>query len=184
MLDDEEDIVKYYELYRAQEEHENELLHQRSTQLITIQSVLLATFGFSFQKFFEIYINNWSIATKSPELLRLTLFFVLVLFSLCAVGIANSINAQTSIKAADESQQSIRENWSKVRTAYENSGKTHRLPPFAGGGEVRNMNLGKTFHASLPKFFLIFWLVTISFIVVIIIIYILLAKFDISIKIK
>ena len=43
-----------YKIHRDYLEHEDELVHHRTTALITIQSFLIATFGFTYQKKYEI----------------------------------------------------------------------------------------------------------------------------------
>jgi hypothetical protein len=60
-------IIEIYELFRSYVKHEDTLIDHRTTWLIYIQSFLLATFGFSYQKKFEVYANACSGPSISGE---------------------------------------------------------------------------------------------------------------------
>lgn len=148
-------IVDLYRLYRSQEEHENDLINHRTTWLVTIQSVLIATFGFSFQKFYEIAKSSNALVQES-----ITLRYEVFLMVLCVIGLSSCIFAYLSVKAGSDAQIKVRKEWSLLRLKMPDVG----LPPLAGGGHDLNdpdRMKGNIFSRAIVFIFSILWILII-----------------------
>jgi hypothetical protein len=160
---DYEYVFDLYRLYRGQEEHENLLINNRLTSFLTLQSVLLATFGFSFQKYYEIAerINEKmppdSISVLKASMESLNSRYFIFLSILCIIGVICSEVARRSLVAAVGAQKAIREKWETTKLRLDLP-QIADLPPFAGGGNMQIVHLGRTFSTSLPLIFNVLWI--------------------------
>ena len=148
-----------YALHRSYIEHEDGLINQRTTWLITIQSFLIATFGFSYQKKFEVAEKLFSYNKSLNDLGSLYDEYRIFLFALALVGLITSIAAFFSVLAAARAIWSIRENWERL---YGSS--THPyLPGLTGGGNKRIASRGIVLCMWAPVFFSSLWAIVIMF---------------------
>lgn len=156
-----------YKAYRDYEEHENTLLNQRVTWLITMQAVTLATFGFSIQKQYELaqkIRELWShlpvpdsakvVSYVPPELEVYDVRFAVLLTGLALVGMASAITSLIGIIAAKTAQEELRERW---RKHHSETAQILKLPNIAGGGSPRAERHGATFASAIPCFFFAIW---------------------------
>jgi hypothetical protein len=150
------DLNVIYKLYRDYVEHEDELIYQRTHSLVTIQSFLLATFGLCYQKRFEIAAM---LLEKGHQLsdININNEYNGLMLALAFVGIATSLIALVSVKAARRAIEGLDFEWNRIRE----TNPQHYLPKLIGGGNPDAAKHG--FHLSLyiPRFFLLFWIVTI-----------------------
>ena len=158
-----QDIVALYNLHRAYAEHENHLINHRVSWCITIQSFVIATFGLSIHKKFEVAVNIASdtqkIAKLQPEILEFDIF----LLFLTVVGFVVALVTLYSVIAATESISSINGHWN--RTFQDNGELAKLLPPIVGGGHPKSGIRGQWLSWSLPVFFVGFWVVVGIFII-------------------
>lgn len=155
-----------YILHREYIEHEDDLVHQRTTTFITIQSFLLATFGFAYQKKYEI--SEKLVATgKSPVDLGLIYYeyngFMIIL---ALIGIATSLIALRSINAAVKALRTVEANWLKIT----NTNPPSYLPGITGGGNRDAHNGGVSLSNWAPLFFVILWIVVIVALIVVLVV--------------
>ena len=158
--------INIYNVYRDYIKHEDNLINYRTTWLITIQSFLLATFGFTYQKYYEL-----AFATPQPignGLLLKKIAFLCFLAWLAATGISVSVVSYYSIKAASDALDNLRSRWLEIlhsnmaATLIDNprepGKKIHPLlPGLTGGGLEASHTNGATFAGRLPKVFGALW---------------------------
>ena len=147
-----------YKTCRSLEEHENDLINQRTTWFITIESVITATYGFSLQKYHEVYgkyIFKDDCKYLSKEYIQ-GASFELFLLILCVIGVFSAVSAHKSIKAATDAQRGIRLYWNSQK----DNSTGMNTPPLAGGGdhEDRIRYLGSTFSRGIVWLFGTLWL--------------------------
>lgn len=154
--------VKYfhdlYTKYRDYIQHEDYLINQRITWLISIQSFLIATFGFSYQKKFEILSLNISKVeplkdTQLEKFNDLISKYDTFLIILTIIGIAVSIIALLSTNAAHSAIDVLSSEWKKI-----SPDNGLELPGIIGGGSKKAHRYGKVLAELLPWFFLGIWL--------------------------
>jgi hypothetical protein len=178
-------IIEIYELFRSYVKHEDTLIDHRTTWLIYIQSFLLATFGFSYQKKFEVYANacsgRWISGESATDLVKagckaadqlartmdnLPHQYDVFLLVMCFVGVGVSIASWISISAAVSALSSLEKKWKKkwkTNAFYE--AELAVLPSITGGGHPRAAWLGKLLPQLLPAFFTILWVLAIVWVV-------------------
>jgi len=121
-----EDKRALYEIHRDYVKHEDHLINHRTTWLITVQAFLLATFGFSVQKLYEIWFNVIRVIQSEPEIASaMSSSSGLVRFSLLAlsvVGFAVAIISLLSIRAASKAIESLNRNWKKIPSSQPQEG--------------------------------------------------------------
>jgi hypothetical protein len=166
-----------YWIYRSYIQHEDDLINNRTTWLITIQSFLLATFGFSYQKWLEVftrYVENktsnhlfFSFLLDKPtaDTERYTLFmnmaftnYGLFLLALCAIGFAVGGISFYSIKAAALAIEQLTDTWADIEKKI---GPDCHFPKIIGGGSKEAAKHGLRFPTFLPRFFMALWAVTV-----------------------
>ena len=149
-----------YKIHRDYLEHEDELVHHRTTALITIQSFLIATFGFTYQKKYEIAEKLFSQdKSLTPAALgSITDEYNGFLFILAIVGAATSYIAWRSILAATYAIKALESNWLQF---CEHNPPEH-LPGLTGGGIKKSTGDGISLATWAPMFLLILWLATIA----------------------
>lgn len=151
-------IEEIYKIHRDYVEHEDELVHHRMTTLITIQSFLLATFGFTYQKKYEIAERLFE---HDPKLSLSVLGSITdeyngFLLVLAVVGLGTSFIAFRSIKAATNAITELEKSW--LRAA--NHQPPDYLPGLTGGGNATSSATGITLSTWAPMFLVALWLVT------------------------
>lgn len=165
---------RVWNVYRAYVEHENELIHNRTTWLITIQSFLVLAFGFAYQKYFEVVAKCDGIPIdKTQGDIGQLKFFLRVL---AYVGITVSSVAFLSIVASMLAVSGLKKKWHDLqhKDSYRYLQlKDSYLPPLTGGsyyelricGKTKQIPLavllGRIATLSLPVSFVIAWIVII-----------------------
>lgn len=163
-------LEEIYSLFRKYIEQENNLINNRMTWLMTVQSFLIATFGFSYQKEFEV-LTEIHLSDKATEVLNLADISLLIhnykyfLAILASIGIFTSLVATLSIMAAFMAIDNITEKWNedflqndnKLEYLFQEKPKVDFLPGIAGGGNTHASIWGKWLALALPAFFFIFW---------------------------
>jgi hypothetical protein len=167
-------IEELYLLYRDYIKHENVLINYRTTWLITIQAFLITTFGFSYQKRFEVISsiirdeNNKIIDIQGNlPILQDTLHqYGLFIIFLSVIGIATSFFAFLSINAAIRSIKAVRDKWHHISGYISSINYTiiGHLPTITGGGDKFAYQNGKKISQFLPIFFILFWFMVALFI--------------------
>lgn len=154
------DLVDIYSLHRKYIEHEDDLIHQRITTLITIQSFLLATFGFTFQKKIEIVeklYEQHQLPFSSLGLMANEFNWFLIILAI--VGAGTSILALLSIRAASVTIDKLREHWLQVAHHHPPA----YLPGIIGGGDDKIVTGGSQLATRVPWFLLILWAIIFLF---------------------
>jgi hypothetical protein len=149
-----------YSLYRDYIKHEDSLINYRITWLISIQAFLIATFGFSYQKRFEVITRIFekdTDAEKTKMIQDAIKNYDNFLVYLGFFGLLTSIAALVSIDAGVASIASLRKKWNELRWSI-NFISTGHLPLITGGGNSRAHKYGKMVSYILPLFFMVFWL--------------------------
>jgi hypothetical protein len=163
------DLNVIFKIYRDYVEHEDELIYQRTHSLVTIQSFLLATFGLCYQKRFEIAAMLLKQGQQLSDI-KINNEYNGLMLALAFVGIATSLIALVSVRAARKAIEDLNSEWNRIKEKCPQD----YLPRLIGGGNPEAAKHG--FHLSLyiPRFFLLFWIVTI---------YMLWAVFDVRVDI-
>lgn len=147
------DFDTLFSLYRDYLKHEDGLINYRATWFVGVQSFLIATFGLSYQKKFEVVaqaIKNCSIGQLKGSIY----LYDISLFLLVIVGIFSSYAAISSIRAAVEAIDELQRKWKEEII----QGQTlHHLPNIIGGGMKDTVKDGAELALNLPVFFLRFW---------------------------
>ncbi|MGD9784084.1 MAG: hypothetical protein AB7U49_05285 [Hyphomicrobiaceae bacterium] len=153
------ELIEIYKIYRSYEEHENDLLNHRTGWLVTVQSVLLATFGFSFQKHLEILQKVLAVppSAEKADMQNALFQFKIFLAALAIIGVVTCWGSYRSIKAARDAQIALRDKYNVEHKAKVDV--TLKLPPIAGGGSKSAEDAGSNFAYFLPGFFAILWVI-------------------------
>jgi len=154
-----------FSTYRLYEEHENNLLNHRTTWLVTINSVIIATFGFSCQKLLEVIeriaeFDNGEAHTKHriKEYLEGSLDdYRKFLVALAIIGLIVSLWSTLSISAAVRAQVVLRRKWKRFSSRPD----AVWLPDLSGGGSKYASRLGGWMALGLPIFLSILWIIII-----------------------
>lgn len=151
-----------FTLYRDYLEHEDGLINYRTTWLVSVQSFLIATFGFSYQKKFEVL--GQAITKCTVGELEVTIYlYDFFLFLLVLIGIVTSRAAIRSVKAAVLAIGALQKKWEGMIEHKEYPELFH-LPKVIGGGFHKTPDEGAELALGLPKVFLISWCVIFVFI--------------------
>ncbi|MBA2594129.1 MAG: hypothetical protein M3495_03720 [Pseudomonadota bacterium] len=158
------ELEEIYTLYRAYITHEDGLVNQRTTWLVTIQSFLLATFGFSYQKKYEVAEKLSAHIPPLDSLGAVTTEYNLFLLILAIVGFLIGAFAFVSIYAAVMATRAVEANWRQQLV-----GQNFRyLPDITGGGNSRASRYGIILSLWTPVFFIGMWLVAIFLLVLVV----------------
>jgi hypothetical protein len=166
-----DEFLKLYKAFRDYCEHENDLINHRTTWLITVQSVLAATFVFSTQKYLETgqklhemaidaSIKGVDARTEALNKLieqinnRYFLFGIII----SVLGFISSIGAWFGINAARKAQKAVYALWDK---RHKDDTFASHLPYICGGGDETAERWGSWFAEYLPLFFAALWIVAI-----------------------
>lgn len=166
---------KTYELYRSYIQHEDNLVNHRTTWLITTQSFLIATFGLSYQKKYEMAhkIMELSFCQKAIDALeRPIIEYNIFLLVLAFSGFSIAILTIYSVRAAQNAIFSLQGKWNSINFIWRNRMKDDGnaqlfdlFPEIIGGGSDTEKK-GARFATWLPIFFAILWVIVIVFTVV------------------
>ncbi|MCY1400542.1 hypothetical protein D9M71_156350 [compost metagenome] len=154
---DEKDEKKQrlYEIYRDYIKHEDSLIHSRTSSLITIQSFVLATFGFCYQERYKMALKFAQ--SKTPiNLGPIAIEYGGFLLALGLVGLATSYIALRSIRSAHTAIKNIEAQWNKI----DSKNPATYLPGITGGGKSSATRDGGRFSIYTPMFFIFFWATT------------------------
>lgn len=88
--------------------HENELMHQRTTWFLAIQSLLGAAIGYIFK---EYYVSFADYLSGRPDMMRPPALSLTMWLACCVVGTLTGINAFISIRAAQKAQDRVEDLW-------------------------------------------------------------------------
>lgn len=149
MADEGDPGERMFRLLREYLVHEDDLINQRTKWLITIQSFLIATFGFSVQKLLEV-IAKGDVPLSAGVRARYFCFLLILVF----VGLATSYVSRASVKAAVTAMDSLGEHWRKNRDKYPGP---EWLPGLIGGGSLETHFKGTRMPLWLPNVFFILW---------------------------
>lgn len=152
-------MKELYRIYRSYEEHENGLLNQRVTWLITVQSVLIASFAFMIHKNYELAEKIIASGKPYPRFIfdELDLTSTQVLYVIATAGFFFALVAALGVATAIMAQREIRTKWASVAKDNSKHPTLTQLPPLAGGGHWIAATLGGAFAASIPSFFTLLW---------------------------
>jgi hypothetical protein len=167
------DILTIYSIFRDYVKHEDGLINSRMTWLITVQSFLIATFGLSYQKRFEIIsegiikIDN---EAKKYLITQVVSEYDIFLIFLAIIGLTTSIVALYSIKGAVHALKALNGIW---KIFLEDNKITFpllvKLPNIVGGGNVNAPKQGRAFPTNLPKLFIVAWSVVLLVLLVLLV---------------
>jgi hypothetical protein len=147
-----EDWFLVYDQFRKYLTHEDDLVNQRTTWAITIQSFSLAAVGWVFSALTaDMNARNYYRAIQAVHLIQ---FF-------CALGIGVSIISAGGIAAAQTAIRRLEMNWGCVvaRSPY----KAY-FPMLAGGGSRRALWMGHAMPLALPVFLVLLWILLLTYI--------------------
>lgn len=178
------DKLETYEAFRSYARHEDNLINNRMTWMLTIHGFLYASYGFTLQKKLEILEKLkprfviWGEATnlplhEYPLPFRQTLFEIEAFLGLIAViGFLISLYAWLSVRAAKSAIVTLKRTYEKEHLGFPddperkfielNDRPKLVLPPLAGGGEKYAHEVGHSASMTIPLFLMGSW--TIAFV--------------------
>ncbi len=152
-------LLDLYKIYKAYLEHENDLLSQRTTWLVTSQSFFVAAYTFFAKLLGDLkpeFTAIFPIGELTPLLKHSIVILPLAGFVLLPVmGTLVAIFAYHSIYCACIAQHTIAKKWASVKNAYN---PNNLLPEIAGGGNTFATKGGSTFAVIAPIILICFWL--------------------------
>jgi hypothetical protein len=155
-------------IFRDYVKHEDMLINQRMTWMITIQSFLIATFGFSYQKKIEIISKVFTDDNLSPQnivgLMRVIQTFNVFLLIICGIGIVMSMITSSLLEAARLAISGLEKKWNETSKLHE----TEQLPKLTGGShdDMKAKQSGEKLSKRITLFFIGFWASLILFMLV------------------
>lgn len=171
-----QEINSLYKIHRDFAEHENNLINYRMTWLITTQSFLIATFGFSYQTRYQILSRKAMPGFDSTLIINETGSFEVFLLALALIGAIAAYATQGSVRAAMDSIDRVGDNWDRYfRDLTEYSRQLPAVigvrapetsPRFSMKGLWRYLKSPKYRYGiknrltgMLPSIFVIFWII-------------------------
>ena len=149
---------RVFSIFRKYITHEDILINHRTTWLITMQSFLWGTFGFSYQKKFEVFVRLTEakidpalIANASDEYNGFMLVLAIVGFFTAAVS-------YLSVNAASNAIDALRLTWDS--SPYKRASHAY-LPAITGGGHYTAPWFGMIISKGLPVLLSFLWFLTI-----------------------
>ena len=154
-----DEASQLYTAFRAYLSHEDDLIHQRTTWSITIQSFVIATFGFTFQKQMEIVAKQSEPASSSlkAELSNVLAQYDHFLVALAVFGLTVAVISGAAVYAAQSAITRLVTLW---QGHHDREPCCRRFPLLTGGGSRIAHVLGHSLPLALPLFFVLFWLTT------------------------
>ena len=154
------ELEDIYKIHRDYLEHEDNLINHRTTWLITIQSFLLATFGFTYQKRYEVAAKLYEHSQASLSALgQVNVEYHIFMAILCVIGVGVSITAFLSIESATLAIKGLKKSWSNVA----NGNNTSHLPELTAGGDSKAESRGFGMPLVLPIAFGILWILALVY---------------------
>lgn len=154
-----ENYERVFALFRKYITHEDQLINHRTTWLITMQSFLWATFGFSYQVKFGLFVKLTE-AKIDPALVSAASDqyngFLLVL---AIVGFFTAVVCYLSVNAATNAIDALRQKWDA--SPYKRSSNAY-LPEITGGGHYTAPWFGTVVSKALPVLLSFLWFLTIA----------------------
>jgi hypothetical protein len=126
---------------RSYLEHEDELVNQRTTWFVTLNSLLFAAIGLTFHVFDS---SNQSVTLLSDSNYDLAAF---LLISMPFVGLISSVITFRSVTAANNSAIMIDKKWDNFSSRYH---LTSLFPALAAGGYSKIFSAGRRLGVALP----------------------------------
>ncbi len=157
MSDLNENTERIYKIYRGYIEHEDTLINHRTTWLITIQSFLWATFGFSYQKKYEMFVKIRESAVCQNSFGLAPAEFNGFLFILAVVGFSTAFVSLISVSAAVSAIGELKKEWGTLAATWPDA---VLLPKITGGGSRWASKAGIVIALALPIFFCAAWALT------------------------
>jgi hypothetical protein len=149
-----QDYLGLYDAYRKYLVHEDDLINQRTSWTVAIQSFSIAAVGWVFTAM--INPSNGADPYVVQECKRLIQFF-------CALGIGVSLISAGGILAAESAISRLEGEWSKQAA----DSPYHRyLPPLTGAGNRSARLMGHALPLSLPLFLMTLWALLLIYIYV------------------
>lgn len=160
------DMLSIFSAYREYARTENDLINHRTTWFVTIQSVLLATFGFSIQKYYEIsekIAESKSAGELVQKIHSVSNDVYISSILLALVGIVSCLSAFLGILASIAAQRNVEQLW---RDNFARRATELSLPFIAGGGDNFMVRLGDWWALTLPVMLFLCWLGLVVFVLV------------------
>ena len=104
-----------YKIYIDYIRHENDLMHQRTTWFLAIQSLLFASFGYLILTYFESSASYIFLSPDVPVPKIVELYIESL--TICTFGMVSTKSAEKSIKAARLAQNSLVDKWELIRNS-------------------------------------------------------------------
>jgi hypothetical protein len=124
---------KLFEVYRDYVKHEDNLKNFRSTWNITIQSFLVATYGFTIQKMLEVFEHGILYRASGEKILYA---YLLICCAICFTGAACNFLTILSVGAAAKAITNLEEKWHIVLARNDVSVEASDLVFLTGGNLV------------------------------------------------
>jgi hypothetical protein len=154
--DETDHAAALYTAYRNYLSHEDDLIHQRTTWSITIQSFTIATFGLTFQKKMEILARTdpGAAGNAAAGLAGVITQYDHFLIALAGFGLGVALISGASVFAAQKAIRRLIVLW---QSCCSRNSATHDFPLLTGGGSRTAHHLGHMLPLALPVFFVLFW---------------------------
>lgn len=127
---------------------------------MSVQFFLIATFGFSYQKKFEVLSKAlWDDSMRSAvkNIFVSLLLYDLFLLSLVMIGISTSYVAKRSVGTAAVAVKSLELRWSNLPKEIRGAVEIRHLPGLTGGGDEKAAKNEVKFAKAMPKLFFFLW---------------------------
>lgn len=157
-------FIKIYDVFRKYVEHEDNLINHRTNWFVIIQSVLIATFGYSLQMYYQVmekFFGNPNHKNYEYFFNNINSRYFLSLVFFCIIGVVTSIFALLSINAARLSLISIKEKWDLKHATKSDADE---LPIIVGGGNKNSHKFGFSLAIYLPISAIILWILLFLFV--------------------
>lgn len=173
-----ESVPEIWKRIRGYVENENQLIHNRATGLVQIQSFMIAAFGFLVGKCVDFAGgHSLPLLTRGSELAGWLLILVATIV-MSALGYALSHNAKIAIGAAIDAIQLLKHKWNIVRYRLDPEARAEldiQYPFVTSGGTLHDAGevsaelklryedihlAGHRLLIRVPDYFRIFWVVT------------------------
>jgi hypothetical protein len=175
--------IRFYELFRSYVRHEDNLINNRLTWILTIHGFLYATYGFTLQKELEVI---GALRSPAAPFICYSLFQAqMFLLCIAVVGLSISFFGWRSIRAAKRAAVSVDAVFRKNTTIQTNeriartetahwidppswSEDTHihvisgiyKVPAILGGGHPYSVNVGVSASITIPSILLSSWVIS------------------------
>ena len=150
--------------FRSYITHEDDLIYQRTTLLVTVQSFLIATFGFSYQKKYEIAFQIISHQDTAKKMVQHEYVYNIFLLLLCVGGFSIALMTIFAVMAASKAIVNLHTAWREASSSYVLDTKSNseykipkEFPDVIGGGLRSSAQWGVILSFVLPILFSLFW---------------------------